>query len=122
MTVCISHERYSALQDPIRYSQKVYDEEYQNRKIKKCSSYIIFSSFLYNIFRFFEYRLDCVEQSNYEHVNKTMFVPYTKFAAALNCSYPDIEYVVVQMDDKSLFKVAFSAVHTNAFSTIVVSL
>ena len=102
MTVCISHERYSALQDPIRYSQKVYDEEYQNRKIKKCSSYIIFSSILYNIFRFFEYRLDCVQQIHSEHVNETMFVPYTKFAKYLNCSYPDVEYVVVQMNDQSL--------------------
>ena len=35
MTVCISHERYSALQDPIRYSQIMNIEGYQDRKIKK---------------------------------------------------------------------------------------
>ena len=102
MTVCISHERYSALQDPIRYSQKVYDEEYQNRKIKKCLAYIIIASFLYNIFRFFEYRLDCLQAIDYEQFDKTIFVPYSEVADDLNCSYPDIEYVVVQMNDQSL--------------------
>ena len=109
MTVCISYERYSALQDPIRYSQKVYDEGYQNRKIKKCSSCIILCSFLYNIFRFFEYRVDCIDGSKkglYELYNQTMFIPYSNIKKYLNCSKPDSEYVVIQMNDESLLNKA----------------
>ena len=110
MTVCISHERYSALQDPIRYSQEILKHEgYQKRRIRQYVFFVIVCSFLYNIFRFFEYKVMCMKSTFYEKAildedGTILSFSYMK-AFLLNCtpSKSSIEYVVVQMNDENVF-------------------
>ena len=105
MTVCISHERYSALQDPIRYSQIMNIEGYQDRKIKKYVSLVILGSVLYNIFRFFEHTVNCVTTSDYEELilkDEIMIAQYSEWKDVFNCTQSYVN-IVVQMNDETIF-------------------
>ena len=110
MTICLSHERYSALKDPIRYSKTIELQGYQNRKIRKYLLATVCGSIVYNIFRFFEFKIYCVLKTVYD--NKNLFignnvpiVSYTQWKDYLmNCSIEGDakEVVVVKLDDINL--------------------
>ena len=105
MTICMSHERYSALRDPIRYSKTIELQGYQQRKITKYLLATVMGSIAYNIFRFYEYSAHCVSEEDYadEKVLNGINVPLHgyKFWSGIfaNSSEECEKMIVVKSDD-----------------------
>ena len=70
ITICISHERYSALKDPVRYSNISMQQTKKWKFLKYFLATLIFS-IIYNIIRFSDFQTVCLDDdSDYQFIKK----------------------------------------------------
>ena len=109
-TVAITFERFKTLKDPIMNRNKNLSPSYKDNMLKRhiCISLVV--SFIYNIVRFFEYKV--------EHVPDYIYDIYVSQNVMINTPSPSVEHITKNGKWQSIVQQQ-EIYHNSSFRTVV---